>query len=540
MLSIATDKKLSILLPNTNKALAKVLKSATLDELSSITQNKDLKSVLNSLLKDSSLNSSADKALLSLVKNNPTLKEIANIKEPMKELINTLKSEKPLENIAKDIQKFLPNIKEIQTTNIKSTLQNSGVFLESKLKDIQNPQVKLSDTLNTLTKLIQKSDLPKAPIIQNTIDDILKSPTFKEIAKELVKESSKAQESVVKSVQRLVKDLSAEIKNANPITTLAFDKKIQKLESLLEPKIITDTKIQLTEKNQLPVQTKTPELKLPEIVQAIKDVNTTLQTSFTNNSKSSMDSLTKILELIKTMKDTSPNAKVAIGQIIQKDIPLKIDKILTDIKTEIKRMDIVFSKETRNILKELSLLNAPQKLSTTENIKEIISNDLKVVLHKAGEEIAKLNPSQNLNDALKQIDKLNLAIDYHQLVSHLSNSSSLYLPVTWDEMQEGSISIKKTKEDKFYCDIELSLKEYKELRVRLSLYDKNQLNIHISSDSSKLKQIMGESMSELRNALIGSNIQPRDIRFSSYTKASQGSHYNDVSKDVNMGFEVKA
>jgi len=50
---------------------------------------------------------------------------------------------------------------------------------------------------------------------------------------------------------------------------------------------------------------------------------------------------------------------------------------------------------------------------------------------------------------------------------------------------------------------------------------------------------MGESMNKLRLALINSNINPRDIRFSTYTKNSKKISYEENVKNLNIGFEIK-
>lgn len=315
MISINADKKLNIILPNTNKALNKVLIDASPKELEIISKGKDLKSIISSLLKESSQDSTADKALLSLAKNNPTLKDLGAATQNLKDLLNTLKSDKNLLHVEKMLENFLPDIKDVKNTDVKTTLNNSGIFLESKLK---------------------------------------------------------------------------------------------------------------------------------------------------------------------------------------------------------------------NIVKELS---------SQENIKEILNNDLKATLHKASEEMSKVqSPVQG--EITKHIDKLLLQIDYYQLVSHLSNASSLYIPFSWDEMQDGNINIKHSKDDKFYCDIELKLKEYGELNVRLALYEKNQLNININSDNEEFKKILKEAIPELRRALIDAQITPREIRLHKKTKEVAYDAYNDISKDLDIGFEV--
>lgn len=307
----ANSKQLDILLPNTNRALAEIIKNATPKELELLSQNKDLKSILNSLLTQSSQSNSNDKALLDLLRNNPTLKALGSATENIKELIQSVKSQKTPLPIEHTLKSFLTNIKESSESALKQKFENSGVFLESKLK------------------------------------------------------------------------------NAN-----------------------------------------------------------------------------------------------------------------------------------------------------SQNIKEIISNDIKSILLLASEEIAN-SSNPNKTDILKQIDKLLLQIDYHQLLSHLSNSSSLYSPFSWEQLQEGQIELKKDKEKKFYCDIDLKLKEYGELNLKLALYDENQLNIHIYSDSDELKEMIKENISSLRSALIESKITPREIRLFESIKTSKPSPYESSDKPIDLGFEVK-
>lgn len=305
------SKQLDIILPNTNKALAEVIKNATPKELQILSQSKDLKSILSSLLTQSSQSSVSDKALLDLLKNNPTLKSLGTASNNIKDLLNIVKSQQNPLPIETTLKNFLTNIKDLSEGVLKQKFENSGVFLESKLK------------------------------------------------------------------------------NAN-----------------------------------------------------------------------------------------------------------------------------------------------------TQNIKDIISNDLKSVLLKASDEI---NQSSHPNKAeiLKQVDKLLLQIDYHQLLSHLSNSSSLYVPFSWEQLQEGHIELKKDKDNKFYCDIDLKLKEYGELNLKLAIYDDNQLNIRIYSDNAELKEMIKEDVSSLRLSLIENQITPREIRLLDLTKDDISSPYQDDSTKIDMGFEVK-
>jgi len=603
MISINTDKKLNIILPNTNKALKKVLKDATNDELEVITKGKDLKSIIGSLLKESSQNSSADKTLLTLVKNNPTLKDLGSASQNIKELLSTLKSDKELLHVEKILQKFLPDMKDIKNADVKTTMQNSGVFLESKLKDIKEPQIVLKNLLTQLNSILKKSPSPVARTIQNQVQELLKSipdtPT--------TKENPKLQENLAKSTQEIVKNLTKELKNADVISSKGFTQKLDKLEHLTQTKNLEKTNFKLENlresikdvintlkssytkdstasvnalnkvlqelkpelakdlpkaisevvKNIQDIKqenTKQPilpkehlekldkiqnsientlvekkELQLPPLQESIKQMVTSLQTSEpTKETKSIIDLLTKILKPLQNPE-----------QIIDKKSTFELKNIVQDIKTNIAKADPIHSVDVKNTLKELTILNSPAKLSVEQNIKEILNNDLKAVLHKVSQEVTKLQtPTQT--EVLKHIDKLNLQIDYYQLVSHLSNSSSLYIPFSWEQMQDGEVSIKHSKDDKFYCDIELKLKDYGDLNVRLTLYDKNQLNINIHAQSDEFKEIMKEAIPELRSALIDMQITPREIRIHEKNqKSTSTSVYNEIAQDLEMGFEVR-
>ena len=91
-------------------------------------------------------------------------------------------------------------------------------------------------------------------------------------------------------------------------------------------------------------------------------------------------------------------------------------------------------------------------------------------------------------ETLKQIDKMVMQVEYHQLLSIVSNSNSVYIPFLWDMLDDGSISMKRTDEDKFYCEINLSLKEFGQTQIMLALYDKNKLDLTIYASKDSFKQ----------------------------------------------------
>ncbi|ADN09396.1 flagellar hook-length control protein FliK [Sulfurimonas autotrophica] len=300
-------KHLQLILPNTNKALAQVLKNASPEELQTLTQSKDLGSILDSLLKRATTSDTAqNKLLLELLKNNPTLKSLSNANTTIKELIQTLKQEKNPLSLEKTLENFLTNIKEINPKELKTKMQTSGLFLESNIKNTQNP-------------------------------------------------------------------------------------------------------------------------------------------------------------------------------------------------------------------------------------KELFSSDIKALLLKAHDELA--NSTQtNKQEILKHIDKLLLQIDYNQLVSHLSNASSLYIPYEWKDLKDGNITLKNAKDDRFFCDIHLNLKSYGELDLRLALFQNDQLNININTKSEALKSILQQNLPTLKKQLLHVNITPKEIRF---INEKSNIYEKQINDNLAMDFEVK-
>ena len=519
MINLSTNKQLNIILPNTNKALKLIIQNATPKELQSISQNKDLKSIINSLLKEATSSETSDKKLLNLVKNNPTLKNLGAVSTTIKDILVLIKLDKNPFPIEKQLKNFLVDIKDLSEPVLKEKIKNSGVFLESKLKNVQNPQVELKRVLNSLTKTLDKSNIFNVTVLNEDLKDVLKLKVVKEATNKTLtqtpQEEKKEIANVAKKLQNILPKLIENLKSADAINSPRVMHSISKLEHLVEPKML-----------------KNENFKTVEIKNALTELSSQLSKSTNTQTKNILDVLGKIVTSIKN--------ETSIESFIGKKLPQELKNSLDSLKNIIEKTDVLFSKEVAKHITKLSSLNSQTQLSSNNNVKEIISNDLKAIFIQSSTEIEK---SQHPNKAelLKSIDKLALQIDYNQLVSHLDNSSSLYIPFSWNEMQEGEINIQKDKkQDKFHVDIDLTLKEYGELKMRLTLYDKNQLNLHIHSDNEEFKKLVKINIPSLRLGLIETKITLREIRLFSMKKVEKFAVYEGFHKDIEMGFEVKA
>ncbi len=525
MINISPNKQLGIMLPNTNKALAEVVKNATPKQLETLAEGKDIKSILNTLLQESTQHSKSDKVLLDLLKHNPTLKSLGKVSDTIKELLNTLQSDKNPLPIEKTLKNFLVDMKQLSEPLLKEKIENSGIFLESRLKNAQNPQVTLKAELSALMNALEKSTLPTVKSLANEIKNLLaSSPLQQSSSAELTQKNpptdQKALESLVKQLDTLLSKLQTQRQGADPLYSKQVDTLLQKSERLLQPEQLK--------------QSSTPQAALKPLQETLSTLSQLLNSSNVLEAKGLASQLDSLLKTLNTIIKT-PQPLASLNDL---NVPKQLSTVLDKAASLLHKADPIYTKEVSSLMEKISTLNAPQKLESHHSVKEIVSNDLKAVLLQASDDIAK-SAHPNQSELLKQLDKLTLQIDYYQLMSHLSNASSLYLPLSWEQLEEGNINLKQSDDEKFYCDIDLKLKEYGELKLRLILYDENQLNLHLFSENSDFKELLKEHIPQLRSALIEAEITPREIRIVDVPHTTAPTPYETHDDTLKMGFEVK-
>ena len=271
----------------------------------------------------------------------------------------------------------------------------------------------------------------------------------------------------------------------------------------------------------------------------VKDLGTILDSLLKQNADTNETQNRALLELLKnnptlkSLSNAAPDIKALLQLLKQEKQAPKLQTALQNLLSNIKEIN---PKELHSKLQTTGILLENQ-LKKSDNPKEILSNDLKALLSKAHEELSNAANTPKSQEMLKHIDKLSLVIDYHQLVSHLSNAASFYLPYSWDALKEGELSIKQLKNNTSLCDIHLELQEYGALDLRLALFEKKQLSINITTESEKLKTLITENLQTLKKQLSNAAIIPKEIRF---VEKQEELYENSVCDTLAMGFEVKA
>ncbi|MEO1953289.1 MAG: hypothetical protein ABGW74_01135 [Campylobacterales bacterium] len=513
-LNTTTSKHFGIVLPNTNKALGEALKNASPKELETLSPSKDLKSMMSDILKQTTNDTSSNKVLLELVKNNPTLKNLGSVSTTIKDLLSSIKSDKEQSPTEKTLKNFLTDIKDLKGDELKEklvktdkkTITTSNKTQTTVQKFASEVQKILSSSSDETSHINDKKTVSKTPQVktpQNEQDTKIKQPTLKE--QTVPKESQVQQKS------------QPEIKIKVQLQTQSQTQ--TKVQPQIQPMQKNEQSVENVLKSFL---TSVQDLEGDDLNQKLNDLNSLLKSSFDDEDIAS-DDLKKVFSAV-SKKESHPIEKT-------------LKNFLLDIK-DLKGDELKNKFLNSGVFLESNLKEAKD---SPEKVKDIVNNDLKAILSKASEEISN-SSSPNQQEILKNIDKLLLQIDNYQLLSYLSNGSSLYLPFSWDQLEDGKIELKQVKEDKFFCNIDLKLKDFGDINLKLVLYDENQINLQVYSKSDDFRSLVKDNIAQLRSSLIDINITPREIRVFDFKedKKVMPSAYSTMDDNLKMGFEIKA
>ena len=515
MINITSDKTLKVLLPNMNKALAEAIKSASAEQLTQLGEQKDIKSILASLFDDKLTTQKSDKIILDILKNAPVFKEMGNFSKDIKLLKQELKSRSIPKEIEISLTEFIKNVDSIEPKLLKSQITNSGIFLESKLANPTTFKEIFKEIIQEIKTLLQKSSNKDARQIEQLLEPLIQDENIPSNPKEVTP--------LLKNITKIIDSISALNEKAKSPQTKELEPIIDDLKKIIKPDVTLNK----------PLDIKT-------LIPKIETLYVKVEQSSLPQKMKLLDSIEKIITSLRSIPLPEVlQEKVQLPQI-HKDILLKLTDEIKKIthfleSSTIKLDDPVVSKEMNTLNEKLKSFTKPDIPNKILN--ENIANDAKANLLRLSEEI-KQNPQLQNTDIEKLVDKLTLQIDYFQLYSHLNNSSSIYFPFVWDQLEDGGFSIKKGKKDKFYCEINLNLKDYGELKLMLTLYNKNQINLHAYSQSDVLKSGMKEDLELLHSTFKEANLILREIRFFDIKNDKTGG-YNEPLRALDVGFEVK-
>ena len=471
----------------------------------------------------------------NLVKNVDTTqaKQVNELLTKTFQSSNTTELSSNLKTLTSSLQNLSNTLNTSQTQNL-STLTNqlkefisNGALLESKVENntanlnpqnketitaqtkdlltqikndlIQNPSSINKDTLSQVQNLVKNMDMPEAKQINEVIAKIIQNPSSSDTSSNL--------RTLTSSLENLTNSLStSQTQNKEAINAQTKDLLTQiKNELVQNPSIASKNTLTLID-NLLKMDNL---FVKGENIQNILNQNNI--STFSNNFSSNLSPLlTNLKESLETLNPNSSSVQTHISKLVE---------------------------NVENLIKDLA---NPKAQSSN------ISDDMKSILLQIQDEVSsKTDPKSQ--DLARQVDKLLTQIDYHQLASITSNSNNVYLPFFWEMLDEGNISMKKTDEDKFYCQINLTLKDFGKVDLMLAMYDKNKIDLTIYAQREHFKTAIRDNMQSLKVALnsvdlIPVNIKLLDLKEEQVEKKDPAQTYmeNSYSQTISSSIDIRA
>lgn len=229
-----------------------------------------------------------------------------------------------------------------------------------------------------------------------------------------------------------------------------------------------------------------------DVLKIIKELFLALKDG--SKSATNLENLLKNLNFSKELGTLSSN----ISTLLQN---LQSDESLSNLKTPLGNFlknfqnidDLNLKEQIKNsgVFLENKLLNSS---------KYNFDDDFKANLLKLQEALTTKSDAKSIEN-LKIINNLLAQVELNQLGSLASNSNFVFIPFFWDMLEDGFIQMKQKEKEKFFCQINLNLKDFGKVDLMLFLYDKNKLDLTIYAQREHFKVAIKENLQTLKKAL---------------------------------------
>ncbi|MCT7634371.1 flagellar hook-length control protein FliK [Aliarcobacter butzleri] len=561
---VSNGSLLNILLPNNNKVLNDVLKEADSKNLEQIVKSSTSSTSASTILKElfTSLKdgTKSNSTIENMLKNSATFKELGNVSTNLSSLVDELSTDENLQKFKPVLENFLKDVKNIDANALKEQIKNSGIFLESKLS--QTPNSKLENVLTQLQNLVKDINTPQAKQVNELIDKLLQNIKTQTNTNTQITQNQTATNEFTNNLKTLTSSLQNLNNSLNPTQTQNLSNLANQLKSLINEGTLVESKIEnstnLTDKTTNLANNTTLKdsinLQTKELLTQIK--NDIIQNPNMIQNKNILPMIDNLLKMdnLFSKNDTIQNFLAnsnSSGNLstFTSNFASNLSPLLTTLKESLETLNPNNTHLQNHLTKLVDKVeHIIQDLATTPNgkIDTKVSEDMKTVLLQMQDELASKTDPKSLEVA-KQVDKLLTQIDLHQLTSIVSNSNYVYLPFFWEMLEDGSIEMKQKDEEKFFCQINLTLKDFGKVDLMLGLYDKNKLDLTIYAQREHFKTAIRENMQQLKIALNNVDLIPVNVKLldmkednKESSKPTQTYINNYNNQDLSSGIDIRA
>lgn len=561
---VSNGSLLNILLPNNNKVLNDVLKEADSKNLEQMVKSSTSSTSASTILKElfTSLKdgTKSNSTIENMLKNSAIFKELGNVSTNLSSLVDELSTDENLQKFKPVLENFLKDVKNIDANALKEQIKNSGIFLESKLS--QTPNSKLENVLTQLQNLVKDINTPQAKQVNELIDKLLQNIKTQTNTNTQVSQNPTATNEFTNNLKTLTSSLQNLNNSLNPTQTQNLSNLANQLKSLINEGTLVESKIEnstnLTDKTTNLANNTTLKdsinLQTKELLTQIK--NDIIQNPNMIQNKNILPMIDNLLKMdnLFSKNDTIQNFLAnsnSSGNLstFTSNFASNLSPLLTTLKESLETLNPNNTHLQNHLTKLVDKVeHIIQDLATTPNGKldTKVSEDMKTVLLQMQDELASKTDPKSLEVA-KQVDRLLTQIDLHQLTSLVSNSNYVYLPFFWEMLEDGSIEMKQKDEEKFFCQINLTLKDFGKVDLMLGLYDKNKLDLTIYAQREHFKTAIRENIQQLKIALNSVELIPVNVKLldmkednKESSKPTQTYINNYNNQDLSSGIDIRA
>ena len=544
---ISNGSALNILLANNNRVLNDALKEAdnkTLNNLlkqdssnSSSSTNTAASSILKEVLNSIKDGTKSNSTLENILKNSTAFKDLGNLSSNLSSLLESIKDDESLQKFKPLLENFLKNIKDVTADNLKEQIKNSGIFLENKLSS--NPNAKLENLLQNISNLLKTIDTPEAKNSSQIIDNILKN---------IPKDGSLKGSELLNNLKTLVSSLQNLSSSLNSNQTQTLNNLANELKNFIQNGSMIESKTE----NLVPkTQTQTPQTEDVNIENTqiknlinnqVKELLTQIKQDLTQNQNIIQNkNILPLIDKLISLPDLFSKSEAILNSVQNSNISnfsnnfaTNLNPLLTALKESLQAINpknIEIQNQINSLIKKVENIIQEYTNNNLDNPKDNqkLDNDFKSILLKMQDEVAQKTDIKS-QDSLKTINNLLTQIDMQQLTSLVSNSNFVYIPFFWEMLEDGTVEIKEKEEDKFFCQIKLTLKDFGKIDLMLSMYDENKLDMTIYAQREHFKVTLRDNLQKLKLALNEANIIPMHIKLLDMKEESE----NKEQKPTNV------
>ena len=544
---ISNGSALNILLANNNRVLNDALKEAdnkTLNNLlkqdssnSSSSTNTAASSILKEVLNSIKDGTKSNSTLENILKNSTAFKDLGNLSSNLSSLLESIKDDESLQKFKPLLENFLKNIKDVTADNLKEQIKNSGIFLENKLSS--NPNAKLENLLQNISNLLKTIDTPEAKNSSQIIDNILKN---------IPKDGSLKGSELLNNLKTLVSSLQNLSSSLNSNQTQTLNNLANELKNFIQNGSMIESKTENLVQKTLTQTPQTEDVNIENtqiknlINNQVKELLTQIKQDLTQNQNIIQNkNILPLIDKLISLPDLFSKSEAILNSVQNTNISnfsnnfaTNLNPLLTALKESLQAINPKNSEiqnQINSLIKKVENIIQEYTNNQLDNPKDNqkLDNDFKSILLKMQDEVAQKTDIKS-QDSLKTINNLLTQIDMQQLTSLVSNSNFVYIPFFWEMLEDGTVEIKEKEEDKFFCQIKLTLKDFGKIDLMLSMYDENKLDMTIYAQREHFKVTLRDNLQKLKLALNEANIIPMNVKLLDMKEESE----NKEQKPTNV------